>query len=420
MQFPASLTHLLLALAEMQMLAASTLPRRAESDCVSKNEPPRGTIAPKVMLVSFFQPEADVWWNNLPSSGHGNLLDQNISLALLSPSPNYSAVHCTASGEICQITTGEAEINAATSISGLLLSSQFDLRSTYFLMCGIAGVNPKLGTLGSVALAKFAVQVALQYELDAREMPQNFTTGYLAYGTNYPDQYPQDSYGTEVMELNEALRDTAYDLATRATLNDSATTNVYRAKYHGDGDMYAAATQSPSVLKCDTATSDVYYSGTLLSEAFENTTRIWTNQTNLTYCMTAQEDNAVLQVLMRAQRAGLADFSRAIVMRTGSNFDRPPSNMSAFDHLRLEHQNGFDISLQNIYLAGIEIVGAIVKDWTEKFADGIHPTNYIGDIFGSLGGVPDFGLGNVPDPVPTSYDESVYGAASCEQTPYLC
>lgn len=41
-----------------------------------------------------------------------------------------------------QIITGEAEINAATTMTALTFSPLFDLRKTYFLIAGIAGVNP--------------------------------------------------------------------------------------------------------------------------------------------------------------------------------------------------------------------------------------------------------------------------------------
>ena len=62
------------------------------------------------------------------------------------------------------------EINAATTISSLVKSPKFDLTTTYFFIAGIAGVNPKVATLGSVAFAKYAIQVALEYEFDAREV----------------------------------------------------------------------------------------------------------------------------------------------------------------------------------------------------------------------------------------------------------
>ena len=62
-------------------------------------------------------------------------------------------------------------------MTALTFSSLFDFTSTYFLIAGIAGIDPKVATLGSVTFAKYAVQVALQYEFDAREIPANYTTG---------------------------------------------------------------------------------------------------------------------------------------------------------------------------------------------------------------------------------------------------
>lgn len=306
----------------------------------------------------------------------------------------YPHIHCTEDYSICQVTTGEAEINAAATITAVVLSHRFDLTQTYWMVGGIAGVNPKLGTLGSVALSRYVIQVALQYEFDAREMPDNFTTGYFSYGTYLPNQYPTTIYGTEVIEVNDALREIAYTFATQANLSDNEEGAIYRAKYVPEGMPYAAATQKPSVIKCDSATSDVYYSGTMLGEAFENTTRIWTNGTGA-YCMTAQEDNASLEVLVRMAIEGLVDFSRVIVMRTGSDFDRPPPGVSAFEHLRVLDQNGFLIAIDNIYNAGVAIATGILSNWECTFQTGIKPTNYIGDIFGSLGGQPDFGPGSL-------------------------
>jgi hypothetical protein len=101
------------------------------------------------------------------------------------------------------------EINAAATIQSITLYSGFDLTETYFLTAGIAGVNPNVATLGSVTYARYAVQVAQQYEFDIRDLGENFTTGYIPYGTTTPApaKYPQDVYGTEVFEVNAALRD---------------------------------------------------------------------------------------------------------------------------------------------------------------------------------------------------------------------
>lgn len=53
--------------------------------------------------------------------------------------------------------------------------------------------------------------------------------------------------------------------------------------------------------------------------------------------------------------------------------------------------------MDNIYSAGIEIVKGIVEDWECTFKDGIKSNNYIGDIWGSLGGHPDYGFGSLTD-----------------------
>ena len=104
-------------------------------------------------MINMFAPEADVWYG----IKEFDLLAQNITIPGFSPL--FPDAHCTADGQICQMVTGESEINAATSVSALVFSGYFDLKKTYFLIAGIAGVNPEVATLGSVTFAKYAVQV---------------------------------------------------------------------------------------------------------------------------------------------------------------------------------------------------------------------------------------------------------------------
>lgn len=257
------------------------------------------------------------------------------------------------------------------------------------MVAGIAGINPKHGTIGAVALSKYAIQVALQYELDPREIPGNFASGYIPLSSLNADQYPQSIYGTEVFEVNERLRDIAVGFAKTAKLNDSLVSRAYRANY-----AYAEATKDPSILTCDVATSDVYFSGNLLGETFENTTTLFTNGSGV-YCTTAQEDNATLEALLRAAVRKTVDFARIIIMRTASDFDRPYPGQSDIDNLMYADQGSFEPAIQNIYLAGTPIVKGILEGWDKTFKKGIEPSNYIGDIFGTLGGTPDFGPGSI-------------------------
>ncbi|KAJ5143437.1 uncharacterized protein N7515_002224 [Penicillium bovifimosum] len=357
------------ALTASLLLAGSSLCAGA---IVNIDKAPHKTIAPKVFIVSMFAPEAEAWWN-IPEF---NLLAHNISVPGLSPL--FPEVHCTKDHEICQLITGEGEINAATT--------------TYFFIAGIAGVSPRTATIGSAMFARYAVQVALQYEIDIRELNSNASTGYIAQGTDSPGQYPTNIYGTEVFELNADLRTVAANFARKANLSDSATAQAYRAHYKTPSGKYKAGTLAPGVVECDVATTDVYFSGNILGDTFENTTKLWTNGTG-EYCATAQEDNATLEALLRSSMHKRTDFSRIIAMRTGSDFDRPYPGASAEYNLFEADQGAFGPAIENLYVAGIKVVQGILDGWHHTFAHGVQASNYVGDIFGSLGGVPDFGPG---------------------------
>jgi len=82
-------------------------------------------------------------------------------------------------------------------------------------------------------------------------------------------------------------------------------------------------------------------------------------------------------------------------MRTASDFDRPYEGESVEDNLLYADQGGFEPAIENIYIAGVKVVQGILDGWDTTFAEGVAAPNYIGDIFGSLGGAPDFGPGSI-------------------------
>jgi hypothetical protein len=166
-------------------------------------------------------------------------------------------------------------------------------------------------------VARFSVQVALQYEIDAREMPANFSTGYFPEGATSPDDDWGYVYNTEVFAVNSALRDLAFDMIDAGKLHDLPDAIAYRANYAKDPAYAAGAANKPAKVKCDVATTDVWWSGALLGDAFEKRMKIWTNGSSV-YCTTAQEDGAVLAAMLRGQLAGKVDYGRSMVMRTSS------------------------------------------------------------------------------------------------------
>jgi purine nucleoside permease len=263
------------------------------------------------------------------------------------------------------MTTGMGHANAAASTMALAFSPRFDLRHTYFLISGIAGIDPKQGTVGSAAWAKYLVDFGIQWEIDGREIPPGWTTGYLGINTKNPSEKPPLDYKTEVFQLNTKLADKAYALSRSVVLSDSAQAQAARAKFG-----YAPANQPPSVIQCDTLAGDTWFSGTDLGQRARDWTKIMTDGKG-TYCTTQQEDNATFEALTRAANAHRVDLARVADLRAGSDFDRPYDGQSSADNLlNYAAQGGFTVALSNLFLTGNPLVQAIVTHWGE-WRDGV-------------------------------------------------
>lgn len=320
-----------------------------------KTRPDHRTTSPKVVIISMFGPEGQVWLDKL-----GPWRD----IAVPGLSPDYPVVHCNRA-DVCVLTTGMGHTNAAASVMALVFSKQLDLSRTYFLVAGIAGINPEIGTVGSTGWARYLVDFGVQWEIDAREIPADWSGGYLGINTHGPADKPPLDYRTEVFRLDEALLQKAFALSRSVTLSDGPEAQAARSHFPS-----APANQPPTVLQCDTVAGDTWFSGTLLGQRATEWTRILTDGAGV-YCTTQQEDNATYEALKRGAAAGLLDLKRLAVLRAGSDFDRPYPGQSAADNLvNYASQGGFLIALQNLFLTGNPLVQDITTRWP-AWRDGV-------------------------------------------------
>lgn len=304
----------------------------------------------KVMIISMFGPEGQVWLDKL-----GPWRDIEVD----GLSPDYPTVHCNRQ-DVCVMTTGMGHSNAAASIMALTFSPRFDLRHTYFMVAGIAGIDPQQGTVGSAAWADYLVDFGIQWEIDGREIPSTWKTGYLGINTTSPSDKPPLDYRTEAFQLNTRLTDTAFALSHTATLADNAQAQAARAKY-----SYAPANRPPTVIRCDTLAGDTWWSGTLLGQRARDWTKILTDGKGV-YCTTQQEDNATYEALKRAASVHRVDLNRVAVLRAGSDFDRPYDGQTSADNLlNYSSQGGFTIAIENLFRTGNPLVQDIVTHWGE-------------------------------------------------------
>ena len=309
----------------------------------------------KVLIISMFGPEAAPWIQPLH-------LDQTIAVPGLSP--DYPALRCN-TDDVCLLTTGMGHANAAASTMAVGFDPRFDLSKTYFLIAGIAGIDPAQGTLGSAAWARYLVDFGIAQEIDAREMPKRWKAGYLGIMTKGPGQMPKLDYRSEVFQLDEALLQKALALTRHAELEDSDKARAYRARY-----PQAPANQPPRVTQCDTLAGDTWWHGNKLGEHARAWTKTLTGGKGV-YCTTQQEDNATYNALARAASAAKADLKRVAVLRSGANFDRPHPGQSAFASLGAD-SGGFLPATNNLYRVGGILVHDIVQHWS-LWRDGVPP-----------------------------------------------
>lgn len=322
-----------------------------------KTSPPPRAI--KVLVVTMFGPEAQPW---IEPFG----LTQEVPVPGLSE--DYPALKCN-SDDVCLLTTGMGHTNAAASVLAVALAPRLDLRKAYVLVAGIAGIDPAHGTLGTAAWARWLIDFGLAHEIDAREMPRHWKTGYLGIMTKGPGEKPKFEYRTEAFKLDEALLQQGLRLSRDVKLEDSDKARAYRKHYRR-----APANQPPRVTQCDTMAGDTWFHGHKLGQHASAWARLLSDG-EATYCTTQQEDNATYNALARATAAGRADVKRLAVLRTASNFDRPHPGQTAYASLMASTSGatgGFVPATKNLVVAGGPLVRDIVARWS-LWQDGVPP-----------------------------------------------
>ena len=91
------------------------------------------------------------------------------------------------------IVSGVGTARAAASIMALGMDPRFDFTRAYWLVAGIAGVNPLEASIGSAAWVEWVVDADLAFEIDAREIPAEWSTGYLPLGKTRPYEQPVEA-----------------------------------------------------------------------------------------------------------------------------------------------------------------------------------------------------------------------------------
>ena len=259
------------------------------------------------------------------------------------------------------ILTGVGTARAAASIMALGLDPRFDLRKAYWIVAGIAGVDPIDASLGSAAWAEWIVDGDLAHEIDAREIPADWKIGFVPLRRSVPYEQPRIDNGSgEVYHLDPALGDWAFRLTRHVELQDTEEMRKERMQFE-----YPNARRPPFVLKGDQLAASTFWHGKLLSEWANDWVRYHTDGKG-NYVTTAMEDTGTLQSLTFLAKAGRVDVKRVLVLRTASDFDQQRPGMTAAESLagnKIGKYTAYLPALEAAWRVGHVVVAELVKNW---------------------------------------------------------
>jgi purine nucleoside permease len=323
-------------------------------------------IRPKVVVVAMFEAGADT--GDRP--GEFQFWVEREKLTQVLPFPQgYRDLRLNADGAVLGVVTGVGTAKSAATIMALGLDPRFDFSKTYWLVAGIAGIDANDGPLGSAVWAEWVVDGDLGHEIDPREMPAGWTTGYIPLRKKKPYELPADRSEGEAYRLEPGFVEWAYQLTKSTPLGDTEPMQKRRALYTG----YPKAQRPPLVMKGDTMSSMTYWHGKHLNQWANDWVKYFSDGTG-NYVTTAMEDTGTLQSLTFLTRAKKADVKRVLVLRTASNFDMQWPGGDAAESLSGEKlgpgYSAYLPSLEAAHKVGSVVVHELVKNWS-RYEDAV-------------------------------------------------
>jgi purine nucleoside permease len=345
------------------MLAIITVVSCVASATGVKADGAAGRIPIRVVVVTTFDTGTDT---NGP--GEFNTWVVNFPLPTILPFPQgYHHLRYNPEKQVLGIETGEGPTHMAASITALANDPRFDFTHAYCMLAGIAGIDPNVGPVASAAWASYVIDGDLAYEIDAREIPSGWTTGYVPLGRTSPYEQPvppaSSINGVNLFQLNSSFVNWAYQFSrANVTLPDTSNLQTVRSQYTN----YPATQSPPLVLKGDVLAAGTFWIGKLLNTWAENWVNYWSSG-KAVFTMTSEEDAGYAQALTFLSQVHAIDFDRVLVLRAASDFTVPYSGQTAAELLANDSSgtgySGFIESLQDVYLTGSAVVNEIVDHW---------------------------------------------------------
>jgi purine nucleoside permease len=280
------------------------------------------------------------------------------------PFLGYKDLHHDADSGLLLLVTGIGTARAAAATMALGMDERFDLSKAYWLIVGIAGIDPEDATIGSAAWAEYLVDGDLGHHIDAREIPEDWPFGYFPRYTNRPFDPDRPPPTGEMFRLNAGLAEWAFQLTKDIELPDDPSVQSERKLYTD----HPNALGKPKVIKGDHIAALTFWHGALLNDWANQLVRYWTDDRG-NMVTSAMEDTGTYQSLSWLDGVGRVDKDRVMVLRAGSNFTMQPPSRTAAENLLKKTKGyryaGLEIAVEAGYRVGSAVVDEITGNWQQ-------------------------------------------------------
>lgn len=322
-------------------------------------QPVEGPVEIKVVVVTMFERGADTG----DQPGELQYWVEREQLDRTAAFTGWRDLRLNADG-VLALCTGIGTAKAAASVMALGLDPRFDLRHAYWVVAGIAGIDPADGPTGSAVWADWVVDGDLAHEIDAREIPDDWSTGYIPLRKTTPYELPRrEPDEGEAYRLEPSLVQWAFRLTRDVALADTPEMREQRDRYAS----HPAARTAPRVLTGSTLSSGTFWHGRRMNEWANAWVRYHTNGAG-NYVTTAMEDTGTMQALTFLDGAGRVDKRRVLVLRTASNFDQQRDGITAPASLaetRIGSYVAYLPALDAAHRVGSVVVRHLVRGWKD-------------------------------------------------------
>jgi purine nucleoside permease len=337
--------------------------------CTAARAQTSDVFRPKVVVVTYFEVGKDS--GDRPGELQFWVERDHLSRTIDVPGMTH-AVRANGDASEIAVTIGPGNIKPGINLMALGADPRFDLRRSYWLINGIAGVSPADGTIGDAFWTDFVINGDLIKEIDAREIPNEWSDGFFALDGSAPGDPKAAGWEDDVrkwtgddakanrrgnvIRLNSALVNWADGLTKDMPLAEDSAMKSLRLKYGTQG----PTASGPRVHMGANLATEVFWHGAKL-DAWAHRWVTFETDGVAHLGTTAMNDSGALLALHALTAQGKADWNRALVLRTVSNFDMPPPGVTAAQNVAAEQHGSYTAylpALETAYAVGHRVVAA--------------------------------------------------------------